>query len=691
MDTSDDAQNQHQLDHDIDQHSTNLSQNYGLTNLFEKYYLQYASYVILQRAIPHIDDGLKPVNRRILHSLNEMEDGRYNKVANVIGHCMRYHPHGDAAIGEALVNLGQKGLLIDTQGNWGHYLTGDKSAAPRYIEARLSSFSKEVVFAQHITEFVDSYDGRCKEPVTLPIRFPLLLFLGVEGIAVGLACKVFSHNFCELLQASIDIIDGKDLNNIELYPDFQGGGIADVSDYNNGIRGGKIKHRAKIDIISKSLLVITQIPHETTTHSVIESILLNQEKGRFKFKKVEDNTTSSVKIELHLKPGQDPQKVRSALYAFTKCQVSLSSNICVIKEHKPIFLSVQQLVKYNTEHTIKLNLAHLKVLKAKLEQKVFFAQLEKIFIENKLYQVLEYCDSNQMIIDQLAKKLQHYQDILTRSVGEKDILYLSEIKIRRISLYDSTKLNNTIKKYIDELSEINDHIIHIKEYSKKHFRDILQKYSSQYPRKTLLKTFKDINKSQLDINRAKVFVDQKQGFIGTEIKGDLAGEYSLLQELIVITEEGLMQVIRPALKSYIGVNILYVNEFDRNDQNTIYNIIYRIDKKSPIYAKRCTITSIVRDKAYNIIGRSLRSSANSSDNHRSDQDAAEILFLKVTKLDQDCTVKIYLKSPKNKLNSTKKTNKLSINLDFNEVMIKSRSTQGKIITRKSIAKITQQK
>ena len=654
----------------------------GLSDIFQNYYLEYASYVILERAIPHIKDGLKPVQRRILHSLKEMDDGRFNKVANVIGHCMRYHPHGDAAIGEALVNLGQKRLLIDTQGNWGHFLTGDKAAASRYIETRLSEFSKEVLFSEKITEYSPSYDGRSKEPVSLPIKFPLLLFLGAEGIAVGLACKVFPHNFCELLRASIDIIDDKPLESIKIYPDFPSAGVADVSAYKNGMRGGKIKHRAQIDIISKSLLVIRNIPHETTTNSVIESILLAQEKNRFKFKKIEDNTTNEVNIELYLKPGQDPAKVRSALYAFTKCQVSLSSNICVIKNGKPEFLSAPQLLKFNTFHTVNLIKKQLQVEKSQLEKKIFYLKLERIFIENKLYKLLESCDSIQMMLDVLAKKLKKFQSELNRQINDDDIIYLSEIKIRRISLFDAKKLQDKILSSQDELDEIQKNIENIKQYTKNYFKHLIKKYAKVFPRATKLQDLAEINRAQLDCIKQKVYCCYKTGFLGYSAKdAELVGEFTDFDELVVIARSGQLKIVKPTKKSFIEKNIIYVGKYTRSDKETVYNIVYQKNKKAPIMAKRCTITSIIRDRFYNLID---------SDNDNQDKkdlkskESAKIVFLEVCKKGSNCKIKLSLKP--NELSGSK-GKKSSLELDFNSLILRSRSSLGKIISKKSLIKI----
>lgn len=638
--------------------------------MFEDYYLEYASYVILERAIPHIDDGLKPVQRRILHALHEMEDGRYNKVANVIGHCMRYHPHGDAAIGEAMIGLGQKGLLIDTQGNWGYPITGDKAAAARYIEARLTEFAREVVFHKKITSWQYSYDGRFLEPITLPVKFPLLLFHGVEGIAVGLAAKILPHNFAEIVKACVCSLRGEEF---ELYPDFPTGGIADVSDYKKGLRGGRVKVRADIHILSARTLVIKEIPYETTTQTLIDSILASAEKGQLKIKKIENNTTSHVEIVLHLKPGESADKVRDALYAFTKCEVSLSSNSCVISEGKPVFLDVHELVRRNAQRTQSLLKAELTVHKDELEEKIFFMDLERIFITEKIYRFLEECRDSKEIITTLRSRLAPFLSQLTRGPTDEDLKKLLEIPIRRISRFDHNALRKKIKTTSAELRKVKAHLRQIREYTITHYEQLLDKYGDQFPRKTRLSSLVTIEKSRVTASSEKLYVQRIEGFVGTSIKkGDLLFECSGLDEVLCITAGGLLKVIKVSGKDYIDPNILHVGIFRRGDQKTVYNLIYRLGKEGPVMIKRCYIPSVTRGRAYSLT---------------KGEPHSKILYLAVSSdgAEDSPIVQVHLGA----LGKAKPRKKV-IDADFSQIAIRGRDSGGQILTKYRVRRVSQE-
>ena len=643
-------------------------QDTSLLRMFEDYYLEYASYVILERAIPHIEDGLKPVQRRILHALYEMEDGRYNKVANVIGHCMRYHPHGDAAIGEAMISLGSKGLLIDTQGNWGHDITGDKAAAPRYIEARLTEFAREVLFQKKITSWGRSYDGRFLEPITLPVKFPLLLFHGVEGIAVGLAAKILPHNFCEITQACIHSLKGEDF---ELLPDFPTGGIADASDYRKGLRGGRVKVRADIHILSAKTLVIREIPFETTTQTLIDSILVAADKGHFNIKKIENNTTSHVEILIHLKPGEQADKVRDALYAFTKCEVSLAANSCVISEGKPAFLDVHQLVHASAHKTQELLKKELMVQQAEIEEKIFFMDLERIFIVEKIYLKLEHCRSSKEMQTTLSSALKPHPSSLKREVRDEDLKRLTEIPIRRISRFDHQDLQKKLNISQKKLKEVKAHLRSLKAYTISHFQSLLAKYGSDFPRKTRITSLKTVVKAQVAASSKKLYMLREEGFIGTSLKkGEFLFECSPLDEVLCIAASGTFKVLKVGDKDYIAPHILHAALFRRADQNTTYNLIYRRGKQGPTMVKRCTIPAVNRGKIYSLT---------KGEQH------SELLYLAITRSAEEKPplLQVHLSS-----RGSNKPRKKILPLDFTKIAIRGRDSGGQILTKYRVLKIT---
>jgi len=570
----------------------------AVDGLYQNWFLDYASYVILERAVPRIEDGFKPVQRRIMHSLKEMDDGRFNKVANVIGNTMQYHPHGDAAIGEAMVNIGQKDILIETQGNWGDVRTGDSAAAPRYIEARLSKFALDVVYNAQTTEWQLSYDGRKKEPVTLPVKFPLLLAQGVEGIAVGLSTKILPHNFCELVKASVDVLKGK---NPKIYPDFPTGGIADFSEYNQGLRGGKIKVRAKIDIVDKKTLSIKEIPFATTTTSLMESIVKASEKGQIKVKQVVDNTAKDVEIQIHLQGGQSPEVAMDALYAFTDCEISISPNACVIVEDKPQFLPVGQILKYNTDKTVQLLKQELQIRKAELMEKILFSSLEKIFIEHRIYRNIEEAESWEEVIATIDKGLKPHKKKFYREITEEDIVRLTEIKIKRISRYDSFKADELLKDLEKQLKETEYNLKHLTDYAIAYFQKLLDKYGKGRERKTEIKSFQSVTAVEVIANNQKLYVNRDDGFVGYGLKRD---EYicdcSELDDIIVVRKDGKARVSRIQEKVFMGKDILFVAVWKKGDERMVYNVIYSDGKSGKGFAKRFNMPGITRDKEYDL-------------------------------------------------------------------------------------------
>lgn len=637
-----------------------------VATMYESWFLEYASYVILERAVPYLDDGLKPVQRRVLHSMWELEDGRYNKVANVIGHTMKYHPHGDVSIGDALVQMGQKNLLIDTQGNWGNIHTGDSAAAFRYIEARLSKFGLEVVFNPKTSIWQASYDGRNKEPITLPVKFPLVLAHGVEGIAVGLACKILPHNFCELIEASIDAIKGK---KVDLVPDFASGGVADFSKYNEGLRGGRIRVRAVIEKSNKKSLVIREVPFGTTTSSVIDSILSANDKGKIKVKKVEDNTSASVEIVIHLHPesSEDIDKTIEALYAFTDCEVSISPNSCVIVDGKPLFLSVNEILKLSALNTQELLRRELQIRLAELEEDWHFSSLEKIFIEKRIYHNIEECESWEEVIEAIHKGLKPYKKKFFREITDEDVARLTEIKIKRISKFDSFKADEHIKGVDEEMLSVRHDLDNIKTYAVNYFKNLLKKYGKGKERRTQIAEFETIVASKVVINNAKLYVNRAEGFVGKGLKkDDFVCDCSDIDDIITITSEGKLMVSRIQDKIFAGKDILHVNVFRKDEEeNIVYNLVYQDGPKGAIMMKRFKVGGITRDKAYDLTKGT---------------PGSKVLFLSVGTPEEGPTVIVKLR-PKPKLRNLESV------VHFGSQLIKARGAQGNVITKFPILKV----
>jgi topoisomerase-4 subunit A len=647
-----------------DKSSASLHTVTALSGMYQDWFLDYASYVILERAVPHLQDGLKPVQRRILHSMKRMDDGRFNKVANIIGHTMQFHPHGDASIGDALVQLGQKDLLIDTQGNWGNLLTGDGAAAPRYIEARLSKFASDVIFNPKTTEWKLSYDGRNREPVTLPVKFPLLLAMGVEGIAVGLASKILPHNFIELIDASTDYLMGKDF---VLYPDFHTRGMVDVSKYNDGQRGGVIKVRAKIEKVDKKALIITEIPFGKTTTSLIDSIIKANEKGKIKIRKIDDNTAANVEIVIHLLPGVSPDKTIDALYALTDCEYSISPNSCVITGSKPSFMGVSDMLKHSADQTVALLKAELNIRKGELQEEWHMSSLEKIFIEEKIYRDIEDCETWESVIEAIDQGLEPFKLKLLREVTREDIIQLTEIKIKRISKYDSKKADEHIKGIETELEEVKTHLRNIIPFSINYFKQIKKKYGKGRERKTEIRSFDTIEATKVVANNAKLYVNYKEGFVGTGLKKDeFVCDCSDIDDIIIIRKDGVYMITKVAEKVFVGNDIIYVQVFLKNDERTIYNIVYQDGKDGPLLAKRCAITGLTRDKEYNLT----RGKAGS-----------KIMYFSANPNGEAEVIKIHHK-PRPRLK------KLVFEFDFGQLNIKGKSSMGNIVTKNTVQKIT---
>jgi topoisomerase IV subunit A len=644
--------------------SGELHKTIQLSGMYENWFLDYASYVILERAVPEIIDGLKPVQRRILHAMSELDDGRYNKVANIIGHTMKYHPHGDASIGDALVQLGQKDILIDQQGNWGNIHTGDSAAAPRYIEARLSKFAKEVVFNPKTTKWKLSYDGRNKEPVTLPVKFPLLLAQGVEGIAVGLASKILPHNFIELIDASIKILQEKDF---DLYPDFVTGGLADCSKYNEGLRGGKIRLRARINQLDKKTLVITEIPFGTTTGSLIDSIINANEKGKIKIRKIDDNTSHSVEILIHLTPGVSPDTTIDALYAFTDCEISLSPNNCVIQDGKPKFSSVKDILRASTKATVDLLKMELAIRRMELMENLLYSSLEQIFIEKRLYHQIENSPSWEEALVTIDKSLEPYKPQFYRIITTEDILKLTEIKIKRISVYNSFKAEEHMKNLLDEKAQVEHYLANLTEYAIEYFRNIRRKYGKGKERKTELRNFDTIEAVMVAAANQKLYVNRKEGFVGTSLKKDeFVCECSDIDDIIVFREDGTFSVTKVAEKSFVGENIVHIDVFRKNDERTIYNMVYQDGKAGAAYVKRFAVTGVNRDKEYVLTKGTAQS---------------KVLYFTANPNGEAEIIKIFLKpGPRIK--------KTTFDYDFSELTIKGRNSQGNILTKYGVKKIT---
>ncbi len=650
----------------------------SLNGMYEDYFLDYASYVILERAVPAINDGLKPVQRRILYAMKEMDDGRFHKVANVIGQTMQYHPHGDAAIGEALVNLGQKDLLIDCQGNWGDVRTGDSAAAPRYIEARLTKFALEVAFNKQTTEWQTSYDGRKQEPINLPMKFPLLLAQGVEGIAVGLSTKILPHNVKELIKASIKVLEGK---KVTLYPDFQTGGMIDVSDYNGGKRGGRVKVRAKIDIVDKKTLAIRELPYGVTTNSLIDSILKANDRGKIKIKKVVDNTARDVEVLIDLSSGVSPDVAVDALYAFTHCEVSISPNACVIIEDKPHFLTVEEILQISTNNTKSLLRQELEIKKRELEEKWHFASLEKIFIEKRIYREIEECETWEAVLQTIDRELKKYvrpQDekpgpkddrlLIYRPVTEEDIVRLTEIKIKRISKYNSFKADELIANIEGELEQVKYNLEHLTDYAIAYFNNLLEKYTKNIKRQTEIMRFDTIEATQVVANNAKLYVNRKEGFIGSGLKKDeFVCDCSDIDDVIVFRRDGTFQVVRISDKVFVGKDIIHVDVWKKGDDRTTYNMVYLDGASKRSRAKRFHVKAITREKEYDLT----KGSKNSKTLYFTANPNGEAEVITV-QLSQGCRAKIK-----------------KFDFDFGELAIKGRNSQGNILTKYPVRKISQ--
>ena len=643
------------------------SRKFKLSGMFKDWFLDYSSYVILQRAVPHIVDGLKPVQRRVLHAMYKIDDGRYTKVANIVGQAMQYHPHGDASILGALVQLGQKGFAVDCQGNWGNILTGDSNAAARYIEARLSKFAKEVIFDPKVTNWMTSYDGRNQEPTELPVRFPLLLAQGTEGIAVGMQSRILPHNFNELIDASVAILKEEPY---ELYPDFPTGGLADCSKYNHGRRGGQVKIRARIEKVDKSTVTITEIPYGKTSHMVIDSILKAKDKGKIKIKKIEDMTTDKVEIIIHLPADVSPDKTIDALYAFTDCETTINPNACVIKEDKPQFLSVDDILEYDTYHTRELLGRELEIKLGELEDQWHYDSLERIFFENRIYKVLEQNQRDwEEQLDDIFKQMKQYQDLLHREIVMDDILKLVEKPVRKISKFDTKALDEKIYALEDEMKDVRDKLEHLTEYTIDWFRSLKKKYGKDHPRLTEITSFETIAATKVVNNNAKLYANLAEGFVGIGLKNSEGAEFiadcSDLSEIIVIGKDGKYRVTKVADKAFFGKDLLWAGVFNRNDARTIYNVIYRDGKSSVHYAKRFAITSITRDKEYDIT---------------TGAEGSKILWFSVNHNGEAETVKIGLRPKKG-------IKKSQLEYDFSTLAIKGRTSRGNLVTKYPVQKI----
>lgn len=643
-----------------------LDKKTQLSGMFQNWFLDYASYVILERAVPHIEDGLKPVQRRILHSMNELDDGRFNKVANIVGNTMQYHPHGDASIGDALVQLGQKELLIETQGNWGNILTGDSAAAPRYIEARLSEFALETVFNPKITDWTVSYDGRKPEPVTLPVKFPLLLAQGVEGIAVGLASKILPHNFNEIIDAAVAYLNNEEF---ALYPDFQTGGYIDVSRYNDGERGGSVKVRAKIDKIDNKTLVISDLPYGKTTGTLIESIIKAGEKGKIKIRKVDDNTSETAKIVVHLQPGTSSDKAIDALYAFSDCEVSISPNCCVIRDNKPHFMKVSDVLRYSVDRTKNLLQKELQIQKDEALESLHFCSLEKIFIEQRIYKDKEFEQSKTMeaAVAHIDKRLEPFKPSFIREITNDDILRLMEIKMRRILKFNSDKADEYIATLNEKIENINYDIEHIVDFTIKWYEKLKDKYGQAFPRRTIIRNFDNIEAAQVAEANEKLYINREEGFIGTSLKKDeFVCNCSDIDDIIIFFKDGKYKIVKVCEKLYVGKNILYLNVFKRNDTRTIYNVLYQDGKGGITYMKRFAVTGITRDKEYLFTQGT---------------PGSKIWWFTANPNGEAEILRITLK-PKFRLKV------LQFDIDLADIAIKGKASRGNIVTKNEIHRVT---
>lgn len=636
----------------------------SLSGMYKDWFLDYASYVILERAVPHLNDGLKPVQRRILHSMRELDDGRYNKVANIIGHTMKYHPHGDASIGDALVQLGQKDLLIDCQGNWGNVYTGDSAAAPRYIEARLSKFANDVVFNPKTTKWQLSYDGRNKEPVTLPVKFPLLLAQGVEGIAVGLASKILPHNFNELIDASINWLKGQET---EIFPDFMTGGMIDVSRYNDGLRGGKVRIRSRISQLDKKTLVIKEIPFGITTTQLIDSVLVANEKGKIKIRKIEDNTAENVEILIHLNPNVSPDLTIDALYAFTDCEISVSPNSCVIENDKPRFLGVKEMLKIATDNTVKLLKKELEIRKAELEEAWHFASLEKIFIQKEIYLKIRTCTTWESVIETIDKGLKPYKKLFKREITRDDIIRLTEIRIKRISKYDSFRADEEIKNIEVDIDEVKNNLKHLIDYTIYYYKQIKKKYGQGRERKTEIRNFDTIEATMVAAATQKLYVNREEGFAGTGLKKDeYLSDCSDIDDIIVFRRDGTYMITKVAEKVFVGKDPLHIAVFKRNDSRTIYNVVYQDGLRGNAMVKRFAVESVIRDKEYTVTKGTAES---------------KVLYFTANPNGEAETITVNL-VPKPKLR------KLNFDFDFSTLAVKGRNSQGNRLSKYRVRKIT---
>jgi topoisomerase IV subunit A len=634
--------------------------------MYQNWFLEYASYVILERAVPYVEDGLKPVQRRILHVLWELEDGRYNKVANIIGQTMKYHPHGDASIGDAFVQIGQKDLLIDTQGNWGNILTGDRAAAPRYIEARLSKFALDVLYSPKVTQWQQSYDGRNKEPIFLPAKFPLLLAMGVEGIAVGLACKMLPHNFIELIDASIKILQGKKAT---IMPDFLTGGMADFSDYNDGKRGGRIRVRAKISQLDKKTLVITEIPFGTTTTSLIESIIAANDKGKIKIKKVEDNTSENVEIQIQLSVGVSPDVTMDALYAFTDCEVSISPNACIIENEKPKFIGVSEILKISTDRTLSILKAELEFQKAELLEQLHFSSLEKIFIEKKIYRDIENAETWEAVIETIDKGLSPYKKLFVRDVTRDDILRLTEIKIKRISKFDKKKADEEMKELEKKIAQTKHYLANLIEFAIDYFKNLKEKYGKGRERKTEIKQFDTIVATRVAANNVKLYVNRDEGFAGSSMRNDeFVCNCSDMDDVIVFAGDGKMRMIKVTDKAFVGKDVQYIGVFNKEDDRTVYHMIYRDGLKGNVYVKRFGIKGLIRDKEYDLTRGN---------------DGSKVHYMSVNPNGEAEVVNVIHREMKH-------LKKLEFTFSFGQIDIKGRDSVGNILTRHPVKKIIQE-
>ncbi len=634
-----------------------------VTGMYKEWFLDYASYVILERAVPAINDGFKPVQRRIMHSMKDLDDGRYNKVANIVGHTMQYHPHGDASIADAMVQMGQKELLIDMQGNWGNILTGDRAAASRYIEARLSKFALDVIFNPKTTEWQASYDGRKKEPVHLPVKFPLLLAQGAEGIAVGLSTKILPHNFNELIDASVKYLKGR---SFKIVPDFLTGGIADFSNYNDGKRGGKVRVRAKISQLDKKTLVITEIPYGTTTSSLIDSILKANDKGKIKIKRIEDNTAANVEILVHLPPNISPDKTIDALYAFTACESSISPLCCIIEDHKPKFIGVSEMLKSSTDYTVELLKRELEIQLNELEEQWHFASLERIFIENRIYRDIEEEETWEGVIAAIDEGLKPHIKHLKRAVTEEDIIRLTEIRIKKISKFDIDKAKQFIESLEEKIEQVKHHLANLIEYAIDYFKELKSKYGKGKERKTEIRIFDDIVATKVVIRNTKLYVNREEGFVGTSLRKDeYVTDCADIDNVIIFRKDGKMMVTKVASKTFVGKDIIHVAVFKKKDKRTVYNMMYRDGRSGPSYMKRFTVTGITRDKEYDLTNGSKGSVVHYfTANPNGEAEVVTILLRAVGSI-----------------------KKLKWDIDFSDLAVKGRGVRGNTITKFAIRKV----